>query len=488
MATAYIDQMTRAMLSPDRLRAHVRGGKRWNRYRHLAFMGQLIARSIVAGDARVILNLGPGTGKSQLCAVGTPAWILANWPTKKIIIGTHTKDLSTKFGHEVRELLKENPELGVSLRQDSTRKDEWYTRQGGGVKAVGVGGATIGFRADAFILSDLYPGWKEAASRSYRRNMEDWFEATADSRLDAGGSIIAEQHRMHADDLTGYLCEHGRAEAWARVRLPAICDDAADPLGRAIGDVLCPAMQTRERAEAIRSVKPAAIWAAMYQQRPTELTIGAAYHRFSVANIDAAASLDITLPLALCIDFNRTPSMHLLIAQHDPKQDRFVFRHELTESRNLHAAMGEFAAWWGKQPWRIKPEVHVYGDASGSTHSTQTGQADYQVVAGLLAKAGARFRIRVPASNPPIVDRVMTFNDALQDVGNERHVFIHPDCKALIRDMREQATGEDGKPDESDGDLGHAAAAAGYFVHYSRPVGGRIIRPRGRFGFADVPA
>ena len=154
----------------------------------------------------------------------------------------------------------------------------------------------------------------------------------------------------------------------------------------------------------------------------------------------------------------------------------------------VHAAMGEFAAWWGKQPWRIKPEVHVYGDASGSTHSTQTGQADYQVVAGLLAKAGARFRIRVPASNPPIVDRVMTFNDALQDVGNERHVFIHPDCKALIRDMREQATGEDGKPDESDGDLGHAAAAAGYFVHYSRPVGGRIIRPRGRFGFADVPA
>ncbi len=54
-----------------------------------------------------------------------------------------------------------------------------------------------------------------------------------------GGRIVVIQTRWHEDDLSGFLLRED-PDNWHEIRLPAICDDLDDPLGRAIGEPLWP--------------------------------------------------------------------------------------------------------------------------------------------------------------------------------------------------------------------------------------------------------
>jgi hypothetical protein len=65
-----------------------------------------IFEDIAAGKKkRVIVNIAPRHGKSELISYLAPAWFLGKFPHKKVIMASHTADLAVNFGRRVRNLV-----------------------------------------------------------------------------------------------------------------------------------------------------------------------------------------------------------------------------------------------------------------------------------------------------------------------------------------------------------------------------------------------
>ncbi len=116
-----------------------------------------IFEDIAAGKKkRVIVNIAPRHGKSELISYLAPAWFLGKFPQKKIIMASHTADLAVNFGRRVRNLVGSEayqdifPE--VELQADSKSASRWGTNFNGEYFAIGVGGALAGRGADLFII------------------------------------------------------------------------------------------------------------------------------------------------------------------------------------------------------------------------------------------------------------------------------------------------------------------------------------------------
>ena len=118
-----------------------------------------IFEDIAAGKKkRVIVNIAPRHGKSELISYLAPAWFLGKYPQKKIIMGSHTADLAVNFGRRVRNLVGSEAYKGifpqVELQSDSKSASRWGTNFNGEYFAIGVGGALAGRGADLFIIDD----------------------------------------------------------------------------------------------------------------------------------------------------------------------------------------------------------------------------------------------------------------------------------------------------------------------------------------------
>jgi len=106
------------------------------------------------------------------------------------------------------------------------------------------------------------------------------------------------------------------------------------------------------------------------------------------------------------------------------------------------------------------------------------GTTDYEMVKQFFAKAGYRkFRLKVPAANPGVRDRVLLLNSKFQNAAGETRLAIDPKCQGLIQDFEEVTY----KPDSSviDKDRNpqrtHLSDALGYLVWQE-------CRPQAKFG------
>ena len=71
-------------------------------HRHLAEIFQDIA---LGKKKRVVVNIAPRHGKSEMISYLAPAWFLGKYPAKKVIMASHTADLAVNFGRRVRNLV-----------------------------------------------------------------------------------------------------------------------------------------------------------------------------------------------------------------------------------------------------------------------------------------------------------------------------------------------------------------------------------------------
>ena len=118
-----------------------------------------IFEDIAAGKKkRVIVNIAPRHGKSELISYLAPAWFLGKYPHKKVIMASHTADLAVNFGRRVRNLVGADAYKDifpqVELQADSKSASRWGTNFNGEYFAIGVGGALAGRGADLFIIDD----------------------------------------------------------------------------------------------------------------------------------------------------------------------------------------------------------------------------------------------------------------------------------------------------------------------------------------------
>src|SRR5215213_1501596 len=115
--------------------------------------------------------------------------------------------------------------------------EEWETRSGGTVRAVGVGAGITGYVAGLVIIDDPIKSRAEAESITMRDRVFDWFNDDLYTRLEPDAPIILIQTRWHEDDLAGRLLKEAAeesAEKWDVISLPAIAEESDE--GQAASD------------------------------------------------------------------------------------------------------------------------------------------------------------------------------------------------------------------------------------------------------------
>lgn len=234
-------------------------------------MAEAFERVLSGECKRLIINMPPRHGKSELTSYMLPAWFLGRFPNKKIIQASNVADLAQQFGRKVRDLVdREDYQAifsNVSLKADNKAAGRWSTNKGGEYFAVGVGGAVAGRGGDLVIIDDPHTD-DQAKVAAFDPEIFDgvyeWFTTGPRQRLQPHAAIIIVQTRFGKRDLTGRVIsgslEREGVDQWEVIELPAIMPS---------GEPLWPEFWSLKELEALKAELPASKWNAQYQQQPT---------------------------------------------------------------------------------------------------------------------------------------------------------------------------------------------------------------------------
>ena len=238
-----------------------------------------IFEDVAAGrKKRVIINIAPRHGKSELTSYLFPAWFLGQKPDAKIIMATHTASLSEQFGRRVRNLIDGEdykrifPETNLS--SDSKSAGSWATSQHGQYYAVGVGGALAGRGADLLVIDDPHSEQDvKSGTGTVFEQAWSWYQTGPRQRLMWGGAIIVVMTRWSQLDLTGMLLEYQAnnpdADQWEVIELPAILESKNEATGEITEKSLWPEKWPLEELQLARASMDPRYWNAQYMQNPT---------------------------------------------------------------------------------------------------------------------------------------------------------------------------------------------------------------------------
>ncbi|MGP0089640.1 MAG: hypothetical protein ACLPKB_06730, partial [Xanthobacteraceae bacterium] len=224
---------------------------------------------------RLMLRLPPRHGKSEVASKSYPAFALGRHPERDFIAASASVPLAQDFGRQVRNIVASEQYQAVfntRLAEDSKAAGKWNTSEGGCWYSVGVGGAVLGRGAHDAMIDDPYGSMEDARSDVIRKKVRDWYTGTLYNRLEPDGTICIIGHRMHEDDLQGWLEEKMRsndsdADQWEIVELPAFAHEN-DPMGRMVGAPLWPEHFDKVSLDRIRANTSARDWSALYDQNP----------------------------------------------------------------------------------------------------------------------------------------------------------------------------------------------------------------------------
>ena len=221
---------------------------------------------------RIIVNIAPRHGKSELISYLAPAWFLGKHPAKKVIMASHTADLAVNFGRRVRNLVGSDAYKDVfpniELQADSKSASRWGTNFNGEYFAIGVGGALAGRGADLFIIDDPH---SEQDAKLGKPDVFlpawEWFQSGPLQRLMPGGAIIVVMTRWSKLDLTGQIVnqmiKNDEVDDWEVVEFPAILENKE---GEEVP--LWPDFWSIEELKSRRAALDIRYWNAQYMQNP----------------------------------------------------------------------------------------------------------------------------------------------------------------------------------------------------------------------------
>ncbi|MEW2267815.1 terminase family protein [Streptomyces sp. NPDC047868] len=250
--------------------------------RHLDLIDQVF-RDIARGHPRkVLITMPPRHGKSRRAARWAPLWYLSRHPGHRVMIASYSADLADDHGRWIRDAINSyGPQLGIALHAGSKAANRFDLadpdtgeRLEGGLVTAGVGGGLTGKGAHLAIVDDPIKDDAEAQSPTMRKRLWEWWTSVLNTSIEPGGSIIVIQTRWHEDDLAGRILAGEDASDWTILDLPAIADDPADPLGRAIGKPLWPARYNLTALAKIRRAVGERVWWSLFQQKPRPMSGG----------------------------------------------------------------------------------------------------------------------------------------------------------------------------------------------------------------------
>lgn len=240
---------------------------------------------VMAGQTkRLIINIPPRYGKTEIAVLGFIAHSLAINPKARFIHLSYANSLVLDNSAKIRDLVNmaEFQEFfPIEIKADTNSKQMWYTTDGGGLYAAPAGGQVTGFGAGiitsgsselakiigqkanfggAIIIDDpLKPD--DAESDPRRELINERFDNTIRSRVNHRDvPIIIIMQRLHPNDLCGYLIDKEASE-WEVLSMPALTENEGKE------KALWPFKHTVEELKKIRS-QNATVFERQYLQNP----------------------------------------------------------------------------------------------------------------------------------------------------------------------------------------------------------------------------
>lgn len=245
----------------------------------------LIAEYLTAVDMgqikRLVINVPPRTGKSNLVSILWPAWSWTERPETKWVFASYAAALSTKLSVDRRLLIEsdwyqERWGSMFALAEDQNQKTEFSNTDRGTMISTSVGGSITGKGGDRLVIDDLMNP-EEAESKAARQAANDFYSHTLSTRLDdpKRGAIVVVMQRLHKDDLTGQVLKE---KGWTHIRIPAKAEEReviVFPMSgrekvREAGEHLCEARAGEAEFQSQRVVMGSRAHDAQAQQKPSD--------------------------------------------------------------------------------------------------------------------------------------------------------------------------------------------------------------------------
>lgn len=181
---------------------------------------------------RLIINIPPGFGKTELAVINFIARGFAINPRARFIHVSYSQPLALDNSSKVKDIvgLPEYQDIfPVQFRKDTTGKALWRTAEGGHLRAASSFEPITGFRAGymdpgkftgAMVIDDpLKPS--DALSDAERKKVNRNYMNTLRSRLaHENVPVIVIMQRLHIDDYTAHLLNGGSGEMWHYLNIP----------------------------------------------------------------------------------------------------------------------------------------------------------------------------------------------------------------------------------------------------------------------------
>jgi hypothetical protein len=166
--------------------------------------------------------------------------------------------------------------------------------------------------------------------------------------------------------------------------------------------------------------------------------------------------------IAVGSDFNVNPMCWVI--GHREKNELRIFDEIIIRDTNTRKTLDELFKRYGQHAsgWDF------FGDATGAARRTSASESDYIQIRNDKRFAGAR--VWYPRANPRLADRFAACNALFCNALHERHLFVNPRCKMLIKDLGSRAYKKGTSEPDDYGDVGHVTDALGYIVHRCWPI------------------
>jgi predicted phage terminase large subunit-like protein len=189
---------------------------------------------------RLIINIPPGYGKTELAVINFIAHGFAINPRSRFIHASYAQTLALDNSSKAKDIINLDGyqvHWPVQMRADTNAKGLWRTTVGGHLRAAASGEPITGFRAGilaesgftgAMIIDDpLKPD--DAHSETMRKFINERWENTFRSRLaHEDVPVIVIMQRLHVDDFVAHLLENS-GETWHLLHLPIVIEGKTQP-------------------------------------------------------------------------------------------------------------------------------------------------------------------------------------------------------------------------------------------------------------------
>lgn len=207
---------------------------------HHVLIADVIQRVIDGTTKNVVINVSPGSSKTEMVVINLIARGLALNPWARFLHISYSDDLALLNSETAREVVESDEyqeKWPHAIASDAKSKKRWNVvvngKKAGGVYAVSLAGQITGFRAGhmaegwqgAIIIDDPLKV-EDAYSKTYRDKANRKLLSTVKSRKAIPDTpIIVIMQRLAEEDPTGFIKQGNLPGEWEYVEIPALITD-----------------------------------------------------------------------------------------------------------------------------------------------------------------------------------------------------------------------------------------------------------------------